>query len=418
MSDVKGIRRTTFGTFIGTALEQHDFAVYTHLLVVITPLCFPSDDVMSAQMKGFFAFALGFLLRPFGGLLFGHIGDRLGRKKALLVSISLMSIPTLLIGSLPGYAQVGALSGFLLYFYRALQSISIGGELAGSGTLFAENAPLNRKYFYCSFSSVAFWVGGILGAMSGWFFIRPFMPSWGWRLAFFFGSCIALVGIYIRAKGAETPEFESVVKQNKILKFPFLETLKKDWRAHVCYVGMILGAGNISSILMIYVPMIMRNNFGYSVSDCLVITICFMSTMVISYPLSGLLADRIGGKKLMVLGIVFAAILMSFVHRSAELSSPFYLFLFQGLACVVFTAQVAPMNVITKYMYPTERRSSGSSFGQGIGAAIGPGFAPLALTFLKHQTGSFWGPCVYVICTQCAALLGLYFAPNFLKKTD
>jgi MHS family proline/betaine transporter-like MFS transporter len=416
--DTKGIRRTTFGTFIGTALEQHDFAIYTHLLVIIAPLCFPAEDAMGIRMKGFFSFALGSLFRPFGGLLFGHIGDRFGRKKALLISISLMSVPTLLIGSLPGYAQIGAASGFLLYFYRSLQSISIGGELAGSGTILAENAPLNRKYLYCSFSSVAFWIGGILGAISGWFFIRPFMPVWGWRISFFLGSFIALVGIYIRSKGVETPEFALVVEQNKILKFPFLETLKKDWRSHICYTGMMLGAGNISSILMLYVPMIMRNHFGYSVSDALMITIFFMSIMVISYPLSGLLADRMGGKKLMVFAIVLVAGLMSFVHRAAEFHSPFYLFLCQGLACMVYTAQVAPMNVISKYMYPTERRYSGSSFGQGIGAALGSGCAPLILTFLKNQTDGFWGPCLYVICTQCIALLCLYFAPNFLKKPD
>jgi MFS transporter, MHS family, proline/betaine transporter len=416
--DTKGIRRTTFGTFIGTALEQHDFAIYTHLLVIIAPLCFPAEDAMGIRMKGFFAFALGSLFRPFGGLLFGHIGDRFGRKKALLISISLMSLPTLLIGSLPGYAQIGAASGFLLYFYRSLQSISIGGELAGSGTILAENAPLNRKYFYCSFSSVAFWIGGILGAMSGWFFIRPFMPVWGWRISFFLGSFIALIGIYIRSKGVETPEFALVVEQKKILKFPFVETLKKDWRSHCCYIGMILGCGNVSSTLMLYVPMVVTSNFGYSVSDSLVITICLMSLIALSLPISGFIADRIGGKKLMVFGIISIAVLMSFVHKAIASKSIFHLLLFQALACIVLTAQVVPMNVITKYMYPTERRYSGSSFGQGLGVALGSGCAPLILTFLKNQTDGFWGPCLYVICTQCAALLGLYFAPSFLKKPD
>jgi MHS family proline/betaine transporter-like MFS transporter len=415
MSNSKAIRRTTLGTFIGTALEQHDFVIYTHLLVVITPLCFPSEDVMSLRMKGFFAFALGYLFRPFGALLFGHVGDRFGRKKALLISISLMAIPTLLIGSIPGYAQIGAASGFLLYFYRALQSVSIGGELAGSGTILAENAPSHRKYLYCSLGSLAFWIGGILGAMSAWLFIRPFMPVWGWRLAFFCGSFIALAGVYVRSKGVETPEFDLAVRENKILKFPFLHTLKKDWRSHVCYIGMMLGCGNISSTLMLYIPMVMRNHFGYSVSESLVITICFMTLIALSLPLSGMIADRIGGGKLMVFGITLVSVLTVLVHSSTELNSPFYLFLFQSLACVVFTAQVVPMNVITKYMYPTERRYSGSSFAQGLGVILGAGFTPLILAFLKNQTGGFWGPSIYIICCQIAALFGLYFAPSFLK---
>jgi MHS family proline/betaine transporter-like MFS transporter len=419
MSNTKSLRRTNIATLIGTVLEQHDFIVYAHLLPIVSASCFFSGDSASTSVhKGFLSFAVGYLFRPLGGLIFGHFGDRFGRKGAMIVSISLMSIPTFMIGVLPGYSQIGIASGLILYILRGLQSFSVGGELSGAGTVLVENASLNRKYFAASVLHMAAFSGGMFGAISGFFFTRPFMPSWGWRLAFLFGSLIAFVGLYLRSKAVETPEFALILQQKKVLKSPVIDTLKKDWFSHICYVGMVASSSGVNSYIIVYIPMIMKTKFGYDVSGSLLVTICFYGLILFSLPFFGLLADKVGGKKVIATGNVLVALIVPFAMRAMEFDTPGYFFLFQGMACVAFATECAPLSIITKYMYPTERRYSGSSFGLGLGAAIVGGFTPLALSFLQKQSGTFWGPSIFIICCQIFALLGLYFAPSFLKKTD
>jgi MFS transporter, MHS family, proline/betaine transporter len=416
MINSKGLRRTTLATFIGTILEHQDFIIFGHLLPLIVPLCFPYEDLSSARMRGIFGFALGYLFRPLGGLAFGHFGDKFGRKKPMVFSILLMSVPTLMLAFLPSYAQIGAASGFILYLCRSVQSVSVGGEFSASGTIIIENAPLNRKNLFSSISAVAVFSGAILGAVSGWFFTQPFMPSWGWRICFLIGSLIAITGFYMRRKAIETPEFELVIKHNKILKSPVIDTLKKDWRSHICWIGITYVG--IYVYMVVYVPTIMKSNFGYSISESLLVTICFMSLVLLFLPVFGLLADKIGTKKVMSSGVVLVGVIMPISLGGLKFDTPFYFFLFYGLACVAFAAQAAPMTRVAQYMYPTERRYSGSSFGLGLGTAIIGGIGPIVLTILKEKTNNIYGPSIYIIFLQFFALLSLYFAPSFLKKPD
>jgi MHS family proline/betaine transporter-like MFS transporter len=415
MSEVKrvGLGRTTFATFIGTVLEQHDFTIYAHLSPIIVPLCFPHMDSAASRMHLLATFAFGYLFRPIGGLVFGHFGDKFGRKKPMVISIILMSFPTLALACLPTYAQVGALSGFVLYLCRSIQSISVGGELAGASTILLENAPLQRKSLFSSIQGMAFWSGSMIGAVSAWFFTQPFMPSWGWRISFSIGSFIAIVGFYMRKNAVETPEFLVVIEQKKVLKSPILATLRKDWRSHLCWIGLTYVG--IYAYMILYVPMIMKNNFGYSVSESLVVTICFMSLILVCLPIFGLLADRFGAKKVMSLGIFLVALIMPFSLRAMSFATPSYFFLFHGLACIAFAAQAAPNSTIGKYMYPTERRYSGSSFGLGVAALFVMAFGPRILESLTFNVGGFWGPVLYITCLQIAAFLAMTFAPSFLK---
>ena len=416
MSEVKrvGLGRTTFATFIGTVLEQHDFTIYAHLLPVIVPLCFPHMDSATSRIHMLATFSFGYFFRPIGGVIFGHFGDKFGRKKPMVVSIILMSFPTLALACLPTYAQVGALSGFVLYLCRSIQSISVGGEIAGACAIILENAPLKRKSLFSSIQGMAFWSGSILGAVSAWVFTQSFMPSWGWRISFSIGSFIAIVGFYMRRKAVETPEFQIIAAQKKTLKFPIRETLKYDWRAHLCWIGLTYVG--VYSYMILYVPMIMKSNFGYNVSESLLVSICFMSLVLILLPLFGLLGDRFGAKKVMGSGILLVALIMPFSLRAMSFATPFYFFLFHGLACVAFTAQIAPNGRIAQYMYPTERRYSGSSFGLGMAVVLVAGFGPFVLDKLRLNMGCFWGPVLYITCLQIAAFLGMIFAPSFLKQ--
>jgi MFS family permease len=415
-SKSSGLGRTTFATFVGTVLEQHDFTIYAHLSPVIIPLCFPYTDQATSRMHLLLTFAFGYLFRPIGGLLFGHFGDKFGRKKPMIVSIVLMSVPTIALALLPTYAQIGVASGMILYICRSIQSLSVGGELAGACAIILENAPLHRKSFFSSIQGMAFWSGSILGAISAWVFTQPFMPAWGWRIAFSIGSFIAFIGFYMRKNAVETPEFRLVVEQRKVLKSPIFETLKKDWRSHLCWIGLTYVG--VYAYMILYVPMIMKSNFGYSVSESLVVTICFMSLILACLPMFGLLGDRFGPKKIMVPGILLVALIMPFSLRAMSFSTPGYFFLFHGFACVAFAAQIGPNSSISQYMYPTERRYSGSSFGLGMAVLLVMGFGPGILERLTLNIGGFWGPSVYITCLQLAALIAVYFAPSFLKKPD
>lgn len=411
--NVQSLRRTNIATLVGTFLEQHDFLVYAHLVPVLTAVFLGPE---STSTQGFLIFAVGYLCRPLGGLFFGHIGDRFGRKRAMLMSISIMSVPTLVIGILPSYAQIGVAAGVILYLCRALQSISVSGEVAGAAIIMIENAIPGRKFFAVSLFCSIFYFGGVVGALSGWFFTRPSMPSWAWRIAFLIGSLIALVGFYFRSKASETPEFEFALQQKKLLSTPVLETLKKDWISHFCYIGLSASSSGVYSYIIAYIPKVMKSNFGYSVNESLVVSMGFTFILVVLVPLSGFISDKIGPRKVIALGNILVTLILPFALRAMELDTPDSFFLFQGLACVAFAIQQGSVSSVNKYMYPTERRYSGSALGQGLGMALIGGFTPLILNSLQNKVGSFWGPSIFIMFCQVAALLGLYFAPSFLKQ--
>ncbi len=415
MINEKSLKRTNVATLVGTFLEQHDFIVYAHLVPVLT-VAFLGPEATATQ--GFLIFAVGYLCRPLGGLFFGHLGDRFGRKRAMLISISIMSVPTLVIGILPTYAQIGVTAGVILYMCRALQSISVSGEVAGAAIIMIENALPGRECFAVSIFSSIFYAGGAVGALSGWIFTQPSMPSWAWRFAFLIGSLIACVGFYFRSKAVETPEFELAIRQKRISKAPVLETLKKDWISHFCYLGLVGSSSCVYSYIIAYIPKVMKSNFGYSVNQSLVVSIFFTSILVVLIPLSGFISDKIGPRKVIAFGNILVTLILPFALRAMEFETPDYFFLFQGLACVAFAVQQGPISSVNKYMYPTERRYSGSALGQGLGLALIGGFTPLILNFLQTKVGSFWGPSIFIICCQFGALLGVYFAPNFLNKSQ
>ncbi len=413
-----GVRRTTFATLIGTVLEQYDMVIYIHLIPVIAPLCFaPSTDGgQSILLQGFFSFAMGYLLRPIGGILFGHLGDRFGRKRALLVAIGCMSVPTFIIGALPSHAQIGVLSGVILYLARGVQSLSVVGELASSAIITVENAPLSRKNFFSCLWSASFFMGGVLGGVSGWFFTQSFMPSWSWRLAFFLGAFIAVVGLYIRVKAVETAEFQLLVEQKKLLRLPVMETLKKDWVSHLCYIGMISSVVAVYTYMVVVGPGIMRKNFHFSVHATLEVTTLATLVTVLSILIFGFIADLIGRKKVFVFGLFLISVFITLAFRESELGSLKSFLTFHFLAAFGVGVLNSTYALLSKSMYLTERRCSGSSFAEGLGAAIFAGAAPFAFAFLRVKTESAWGPSLYIYLCAFLAMVGVYFAPNFLKS--
>jgi MFS transporter, MHS family, proline/betaine transporter len=414
------IRRTNFATLVGTILEQYDMVIYVHLLPIIAPLCFaPVVGGKSILLQGFFSFAMGYILRPLGGVIFGHLGDRLGRKRALLIAIACMSVPTFLIGVLPGYAQIGALSGVVLYLARSVQSLSVVGELASSAIIIVENASIKRKNFFSCLWSASFFMGGVLGGVSGWIFTQPFMPSWSWRLAFFFGAFIALVGFYMRTKAVETADFQLLVEQKKILRLPVLETLKKDYRSHCCYIGMIGNIVSVYTYIVVIGPMIMRGSFKFNVHETLEVTIISTVITIVAIMIFGFMADFVGKKKVFVLGLILVSIFIPLAFKAADAGSLRSFLTFHFLSAFGVGVVNSTYALLSKSMYPTERRCSGSSLAEGVGAALFGSIAPFAFTLLKVKVGgSYLGPALYLWSCALLGTIAVYFAPSFLKKPD
>jgi MHS family proline/betaine transporter-like MFS transporter len=412
------VRRTNFATLVGTILEQYDMVIYVHLLPIIAPLCFaPLEGGKNVLLQGFLSFAMGYMLRPMGGIVFGHLGDRLGRKRALLVAIACMSIPTFIIGILPSYAQIGALSGIILYSARSVQSLSVVGELASSAIIIVENAPLKHRNFFSCLWSASFFMGGVLGGISGWIFTQPFMPSWSWRIAFFLGAFIALVGLYMRLKAVETADFQLLVEQKKLLRFPVLESLKKDLHSHFCYIGMIANVVSVYTYIVVIGPMIMRGNFNFNVHETLEVTIFSTLIIVVSVMVFGFIADFIGKKKVFGFGLTLVSIFIPLAFNAADAGSLKSFLVFHALSAFGVGVLNSTYALLSKSMYPTERRCSGSSLAEGLGAALFGSIAPFAFTLLKGKIGSsYLGPSLYLWLCALFGMISVYFAPNFLSN--
>ena len=227
-------RKSIIAAVSGTTLEYYDFMLYMHFLFILSPLFFPTDNLVVARMIGMATFALGFVMRPIGGLVFGHLGDRFGRKRALALSIILISLPTFIIGVLPTYAQIGLLAPVILLTCRLLQSFCLGGEATGATVFLVEHAKRGYEGRIGSLLNVGGELGGILGTSLGVIFTLAFMPEWGWRVPFIMGGLFGWIGFYIRSRTSETPAFRQAQQQKSLVLRPFMQVLKRDKANTLC----------------------------------------------------------------------------------------------------------------------------------------------------------------------------------------
>src|SRR6516165_10430755 len=215
---------TVLAGMIGNAVEWYDYGLYGYLAPVLATLFFPSKDPLNSLMATFGAFAAGFLLRPLGAIAFGHLGDRLGRKKALVVSVALMAVPTGLIALLPTYAEAGSLAAVLLVGLRLLQGFSVGGEFTGSIIFLVEHAPPSRRGFIGSWAGFSTNAGCLLGSGVGALLVivmgRQGLEAWGWRLPFLLGAGLGVVGVYLRLTVEETPHFQHLKESQGVPRLP------------------------------------------------------------------------------------------------------------------------------------------------------------------------------------------------------
>src|SRR5262245_933637 len=357
--------RTVVAGAVGNVLEWYDFALFGFLAPVIAPLFFPSESRLASLLDTYGAFALGFFMRPLGGVLFGHIGDRLGRKQALLWSVLLMAVPTTLLGVLPTYAEVGLLAPLLLTLIRMLQGLSVGGEFIGSMSFLGEHAAPRLRGFISSWCTFSGGLGNLLGsgvaALVTATLSADDLASWGWRLPFLAGVGVGVVGLWLRRGIEESPCFSQHAGAGETVRYPVLVALQRDRRAMLVTVGLalMLSIGFYLPWVWLSTWLSRINSPHLPLSRALEVNTLAMAVMIVMNPIAGALSDRVGRRRVMLTGCFLVAVL----------SYPLFLLLSSGSAVADLQAQLilavcsglvyGPAAAAFVELFPTQTRYSG-----------------------------------------------------------
>lgn len=382
VSEARTRRKVIAAGVTGNVLEWYDFAVYGFYAPIIGRLFFPSDDPTVSLIASFGAFAAGFLMRPVGGFIFGHIGDKIGRKKALVLSVMLMAIPTGVIGFLPDHATIGVAAAVLMVLMRMLQGLSVGGEYTGSIVYLAEHAPDKKRGFFTSWTLFGA-VGGILlgsgvSALISHLLTDAQISDWGWRLAFISGILVGVVGLIVRRHLPDMPEDKSADKP----KSPIVEAFRTEWRSMSKVIGFNIVNAVGFYMMFVYVVTWLIKQVAEPRSDALDINTISMAALLVMIPFFGALSDKIGRKPLLMFGAGGIAILgyplIWLMHHP-----DFNMILLGQLGfAVLIGAYFGASPATLTEMFPRRVRVSALSVGYNISLAIFGGTTPLIATWL------------------------------------
>ena len=395
---------------IGTMLEMYDFAVYGFLAPILGPLFFPSDDRLASLLSAFAVFAVGYFARPLGAALFGHIGDRYGRKTSMALSISLMGIATLALAVLPTHAAIGTSAAALLVLCRTLQGLSVGGEFTGSVVFLAEHAAVGRRGAMTAISQTSsiggFLFGSGLCAVISWLAGEEAMASWGWRVPFLIGAAIALVGLVIRRYVDEPPPPERRVAM------PLVTVLRDHWRTLLRMICLLMMGGVGFYLLFVYAASYFRDYMHFTTARALEInTIGLFVIFVLTIPVA-MLSDHVGRKP-----VLYAVAIGTLV-----LGLPLWHMLHGGSFAVILSAQIGfaiisaatfavlPATIVE--MMPAHIRCTGASVGYNFCLGLFGGTTPFVATYLVAKTGDATTPAYYLMALALIMLAALYRLPE------
>jgi MFS transporter, MHS family, proline/betaine transporter len=399
-------RRTLMAGAIGNVLEWYDFALYGYFAPVFAAMFFPSEQASVSLLSAFGVFAIGFLARPLGALLFGYIGDTIGRRDALAWSVILMAIPTVIVGLLPTYETIGIAAPLALTLCRFLQGLSVGGEFTGSVTFLVEHAAPSQRGYIGSWAGFSAQVGALLGSGVG-AFVASIMTDkalhqWGWRLPFLLGSLIAVVGWYLRTHIPESPAFEQAREARALSASPIREVFTHQRIAVAKVVGLVWLHGVGFYLLFVYLTTYLSTVTTVPLATVLMMNTACMLLLAVLIPLMGRLSDTVGQKPLLLIGAGGLAITAypSFIWLTSE-HLPRVWAAYVSLT-VLMSCYLGPFFAIVVALFPTAQRYTGLSAGYNIAAALFGGTAPLMATLLIEWSGNILSPSLYL--SLCAVI--------------
>jgi len=381
----------------GNVLEWYDFAVYGFFAPIIGRLFFPSDDPTVSLIASFGAFAAGFLMRPIGGIIFGFIGDKIGRKRALVLSVLLMAIPSGMIGILPDHATIGVSAAVLMVLMRMLQGMAVGGEYTSSIVYLAEHAPSKRRGFFTSWTLVGA-VGGILlgsgvGALLSNLLPAEAVSDWGWRIAFLSGIAVGVVGLLIRRHLPEMPKTESNDSAN-----PIIDAFRTEWRAVTQVIGINIFNAVGFYLMFVYAVTWLIKEVKVPRSDALDINSLSLAVLLVLVPVFGALSDKVGRKSLLLFGSG-GAVLLGYPLIMLMHHVDFMMIMMGQIGfAILLAAYLSAIPATLTEMFPSRVRVSALSVGYNISLAIFGGTTPLVATWIIERSHDDLSIAWYLIC--------------------
>ncbi|KAB1069898.1 MFS transporter [Methylobacterium planeticum] len=401
-ADDRQMRQIILASMLGTIIEWYDFLIYgTAAALVFNKLFFPSLDPVAGTLAAFASYAVGFVARPLGGAIFGHYGDRLGRKAMLTLTMLIMGVGTFLIGCLPTYAQIGLWAPILLVSLRLLQGIGIGGEWGGAVLMVIEHAPEHRRGLYGSLVQVGFPLG--IAASTATFRWLTSLPeadflSWGWRLPFLASALLIGIGLFVRLRLVETPAFARVKEEAAVAPMPLLDVIMRQPRTFLTAVGL-----KVSEVAWVYILTVFSIVYATKTLELprsLILNAILIAAALelVTMPLFGWLSDKVGRRPMYFAGSAISAACALVLFGLLDTRDPTTVVVTIAVIMSLTHAMMfGPQAAFMPELFGTRTRYSGASLGCQVAAAISGGFAPIIATGLLAWAGATWPIALYLI---------------------
>ncbi len=411
------IRRVVLASFIGTTIEWYDYFIYgTAAALVFNKLFFPSLDPFTGTIAAFGTFAVGFFARPIGGLVFGHYGDKLGRKTMLITTLVMMGLATFLIGCLPTHAAIGVAAPILLVVLRFIQGFGVGGEWGGAVLMAVEHGHQGRRGFYASWAQAGVPVGlllatGIFSLLNAQLTDEQFI-AWGWRVPFLIGILLLAVGLYIRLAILESPLFKKLQEEEPDRPAPIREVLRKHPRSILIAMGARFAENASFYIFTVFIYAYARDQLQLDRQVILNGILIASAAQFVAVPCFGALSDRVGRRPIYLFGAVFTALFAMPFFLLVNTQTPGLITLALVLAVAVgHAAMYGPQAAFFSELFGTRVRYSGVSLGYQLASPFAGGLAPIiAAVLIKWSSGNPWPVAVYLIITCLITITAIRFA--------
>jgi MFS family permease len=407
-----GALKAYIASLTGTSLEYYDFAIYSVASALVFPkIFFPNDDEFVGLLLSFSTFAVGYLARPIGGIIFGRLGDRIGRKHVLVTTLLLIGVATVLIGLLPDYSVIGVAAPIILVLLRLAQGIGVGGEWGGAVLLSAEFGDAKKRGFWSSAAQIGppagnLMANGVLALLAATLSNEAFL-SWGWRVAFLASALLVVFGLLIRLKLEETPVFKAIQAHGEQPKAPIKEVFTKEPRALVAAALARVAPDVLYSLLTVFVAVYATRELGMTTSNVLGAILIGSAFQLLLIPVAGALTDRFNRRLVYGLAAIATA---AFI--------PLFFLMIQGKSVAMLTVGIVIGLALHAFMYgpqaayiteqfPARLRYAGSSLAYTLAGVIGGAIAPLVFTALYGASGNWYPIAVYLLVASVVTVVGL-----------
>jgi MFS transporter, MHS family, proline/betaine transporter len=418
-ADPRLLKRAACASFIGNFVEWFDYASYGYLATIIAVVFFPKSDGATGLLAAYGVFAISFIVRPLGGIVWGHVGDRIGRRTSLSLSILIMSLSTFLIALLPTYAQVGVFAPVLLLLVRVVQGFSASGEYAGAAAFLAEYAPDNKRGIYTSIvpasTAAGLLFGSLLVAVMHGVMTSEQLHSFGWRLPFLLGAPFGLIGRYIRVKLEDTPHFKAMEQSLHDTRAPFAELMAK----HRMKMLIAFGATCLNAVafylVLSYMPTYLSTEMGMSETASFIAATISLAAYIGLIFVMGALSDRVGRKSMLIGASILFAILTVPLFKGLAGASFAMIVVIQVAFGALLTMNDGTLPCFLSEIFPTRVRYSGFAFCFNAANALFGGTAPLVATWLIGATGNKLAPAWYLVGASLVALVAMIASKETAK---